>query len=161
MTGKPGSESVPRIEAATPRRAMTPSQIETVQQSFRAVVPIKEAAAAIFYRRLFELDPSLRPLFANADMAAQGAKLMAALAFVVQGLTNAERILPAVRELARRHVGYGVREGHYATVGTALIGTLGEGLGEAFTHETREAWAAAYALLSGVMIEAMAARAAA
>jgi hemoglobin-like flavoprotein len=140
---------------------MTPQQIETVQQSFRTVVPIKEAAAVIFYRRLFELDPTLQSLFAKTDMARQGAMLMAALGFVVQGLTHAERILPAVRELAVRHVGYGVRDGHYATVGAALLGTLEEGLGDAFTQEVREAWAAAYALLSGVMIAAASERAAA
>lgn len=133
---------------------MTPEQIALVQHSFRAVVPIKDAAAAIFYRRLFALDPGLEPLFAHSDMADQGRKLMAALSFVVNGLTRAETILPTVQVLARRHVGYGVRDDHYATVGQALIGTLQEGLGGAFTPAVCDAWLAAYTLLSGVMIAA-------
>ena len=133
---------------------MTPQQISLVEDSFRTVFPIRDAAAAIFYRRLFALDPGLRKLFAQTDLAEQGRKLMASLAFVVGGLKNAETIVPAVEALARRHVGYGVETGHYRTVGTALVGTLDEGLGEAFTPDVREAWTAAYGLLSGVMLAA-------
>lgn len=133
---------------------MTPEQISLIEQSFRAVLPIRTAAADIFYRRLFELDPSLKPLFSKSDMAEQGSKLMASLGFVVQGLRRPEAILPVVEDLARRHVGYGVREAHYGTVGAALIGMLEEGLGEAFDKDVREAWTAAYGLLSGVMIAA-------
>lgn len=133
---------------------MTPQQISLVEESFRAVFPIREAAAAIFYRRLFALDPDLRRLFAQTDMNDQGRKLMASLAFVVGGLKNVETIVPAVEALARRHVGYGVTGGHYKTVGTALVETLDEGLGDAFTPHVRQAWIAAYALLSGAMLAA-------
>jgi nitric oxide dioxygenase len=133
---------------------MTPDQIKLVQDSFREVVPIKEAAAALFYEKLFALDGSLKPLFRETDMKKQGAKLMAALGFVTHGLSRAETILPTVQDLARRHVGYGVEEHHYETVGQALIETLETGLGEAFTSEVRLAWTAAYGLLAGVMIAA-------
>jgi hemoglobin-like flavoprotein len=133
---------------------MTPDQIKLVQESFREVVPIKEAAAALFYEKLFALDGSLKALFRETDVRKQGAKLMAALGFVVHGLSRAETILPTVQDLARRHVGYGVEERHYATVGQALIETLEAGLGEAFTQEVRAAWTAAYGLLAGVMIAA-------
>jgi nitric oxide dioxygenase len=133
---------------------MKPSQIALVQDSFRAVLPIREAAAAIFYRRLFAIDPALRALFPQSDMAEQGRKLMTALAFVVNGLTRPETIVGTAEALARRHTGYGVRKEHYASVGQALVETLEEGLGSAFTPAVREAWIAAYALLSGVMIAA-------
>ncbi|MDG4854993.1 MAG: hemin receptor [Mesorhizobium sp.] len=133
---------------------MTPDQIRLVQDSFREVVPIKEAAAALFYEKLFAIDASLKGLFRATDMSRQGAKLMAALGFVVHGLSRAETILPAVQDLARRHVGYGVEEHHYPIVGQALIETLEAGLGEAFTPQVREAWQAAYGLLAGVMIVA-------
>ena len=86
-------------------------------------------------------------------MARQGAKLMASLGFVVHGLDRADTLLPIVRALASRHVGYGVGEQHCASVGRALIETLAAGLGARFTQEVREAWQAAYALLSGVMAE--------
>ena len=133
---------------------MTPDQIKLVQESFREVVPIRETAAALFYEKLFAIDGSLRALFRETDMKKQGAKLMAALGFVVQGLSRAETVLTIVQDLARRHVGYGVEEHHYPIVGQALIDTLEAGLGEAFTPQVREAWAAAYGLLAGVMITA-------
>ena len=133
---------------------MTPEQVHLVKDSFRDVLPIRSAAAALFYQRLFTIDPGLRALFPATDMEQQGNKLMSALAFVVHGLDRADTILPAVRQLAQRHVGYGVKDEHYATVGQALIETLAGGLGNAFTTDVRAAWQAAYALLSTVMIEA-------
>lgn len=135
---------------------MTPEQATLVQDSFRLVVPIKDQAAALFYGRLFELDPSTKALFTGTDMAEQGAKLMATLGFVVAGLKRPAEVVPAAQALAKRHVGYGVKEAHYPTVGAALLWTLGQGLGEAFTPEVEVAWTAAYTLLAGVMIDAAA-----
>ena len=136
---------------------MTPRQKFLVQQSFGAVAPIAEAAAGLFYDRLFVLDPSLRRLF-RGNMVEQGRHLMTTLAVAVRGLDNLEALIPAVQALGRRHIGYGVRDEHYATVGEALLWTLEQGLGEAFTPEVRAAWAAAYELLSTTMIEAAAGR---
>jgi nitric oxide dioxygenase len=133
---------------------MTPAQVTLVQDSFAKVAPIKEAAAGLFYGRLFEIAPGTRPLFGTADMAAQGQKLMATLGFVVAGLARPETVVPAAEALARRHVGYGVTEAMYGSVGAALLWTLGQGLGEGFTPEVEAAWTAAYTLLAGVMIAA-------
>lgn len=134
---------------------MTPAQILLVQTTFHQVVPIREQAAQIFYNRLFQLDPSLRALFAATDLRQQGLKLMASLGFVVRGLNHPGAILEDVRALARRHAGYGAEERHFPIVGEALLWTLKTGLGPAFTPPVRDAWAAAYGLLSQVMIEAM------
>jgi nitric oxide dioxygenase len=134
-------------------RAMTPEQIQLVRNTFANVAAIPDRAAALFYRRLFELDPGLRPLF-QGDISAQGARLVAALAGVVGSLDQLERILPALCELGRRHASYGVRPEHYATVGEALMSTLEQGLGSAFTKETRRAWIDAYAHLAWPMIAA-------
>jgi hemoglobin-like flavoprotein len=134
---------------------MNHEQIRLVQMSFEKVEPIAETAAMLFYGQLFTLDPSLRTLF-HGDMKSQGQKLMAALKLVVKGLEKPETILPAVRSLGQRHVAYGVKDEHYATVGAALLWTLGQGLGEAFTHEVEEAWTTAYTLLATVMQEAAA-----
>jgi hemoglobin-like flavoprotein len=133
---------------------MTPDEVGLVKDSFREALPNRTAAAALFYERLFAIDPTLRALFSTTDMEQQGHKFMTALAFVVHGLDRAETILPAVRQLAQRHVGYGAKDEHYATVGQALIETLATGLGTRFTPEVRAAWQAAYALLTTVMIEA-------
>lgn len=133
---------------------MTQDQIVRVQDSFRAVLPIRDQAAALFYDRLFTTDPSTRPLFAHVAMKAQGDKLMAALGFVVGSLRAPGPMLATVRQLAVRHVAYGVQEAHYASVGEALLWTLEAGLGAAWTPGYRDAWAAAYAWLSGAMTEA-------
>ncbi|HLH12584.1 MAG TPA: globin family protein [Methylovirgula sp.] len=130
---------------------MTPKQIDLVQDSFAKVAPIADAAATLFYGRLFETTPEVRLLF-KGDMQEQGRKLMATLGAVVNGLKNLDAILPAAKSLAVRHVAYGVKPGHYRPVGEALIFTLEKGLGDEFTPETREAWIAAYGLLSGAMI---------
>jgi hemoglobin-like flavoprotein len=132
---------------------MTPEQAKLVKSSFAKVAAIKDQAAALFYRRLFELDPSLMPLFRN-DMAAQGKKLMAALGGVVASLDQLERIMPAVRELGRRHAACGVRPDHYAIVGDAFLWTLEQELGSDFTVETRRAWTDAYVRLAWAMVAA-------
>jgi hemoglobin-like flavoprotein len=130
---------------------MNPQQIELVQQSFAKVKPIAPAAAALFYERLFQMDPSLRPMFKDGDLAAQGKKLMTMIGAAVAGLRNLEALTPVVRQLGARHAGYGVKTEHYATVGGALLWTLQQGLADDFTPEAREAWATAYGLLAGVM----------
>jgi hemoglobin-like flavoprotein len=134
---------------------MTPEQIALVRASFARVLPIADAAAALFYGRLFALDPSLRPLF-RGDLAAQGRALMGTLRVAVHGLDRLDQLVPAVQTLGRRHAAYGVKDEHYATVARALLWTLEQGLGAAFTPATRAAWAAAYALLATVMQEAAA-----
>jgi nitric oxide dioxygenase len=130
---------------------MTPDQVTLVQQSFAKVAPISEQASKLFYDRLFEIAPSVKPMF-PADMTEQRKKLMAMLAAVVGGLSNLESILPAASALAKRHVNYGAKAEHYPVVGAALLWTLEKGLGEAWTPEVADAWTAAYGTLSGYMI---------
>ena len=134
---------------------MTPEQVRLVQSSMQKVLFISEIAAELFYRRLFELDPALRPLF-QGDMKEQGQKLIQMLHTVVDGLGQLDTILPEVEALARRHVVYGVQAQHYDTVGAALLWTLEQGLGNGFTAEVRAAWTEAYILLAGVMQKASA-----
>lgn len=134
---------------------MNAEQIQLVQSTFTQVKPVADTAAAMFYQRLFELDPSLRPLF-TSDLRSQGAKLMATLALAVNGLSRPESIVPAVQGLGRRHVGYGVQPAHYQTVGQALLDTLATALGDQYTVDVADAWTAAYTLLAGVMQEAAA-----
>lgn len=130
---------------------MTPDQVKLVQDSFAKVVPISEQASVLFYDRLFEIAPQVRSMFPE-DMTEQRRKLMAMLAAVVKGLGNLESILPAASALAKRHVSYGAQAAHYPVVGTALLGTLEKGLGDAWTPEVAEAWTTAYGTLSGYMI---------
>ena len=135
---------------------MNGEQIKLVQESFEKVVPIADAAATLFYGRLFDLDPALESLF-KGDMVEQGRKLMQMIGVAVKSLDRLEQVLPAVSALGARHAGYGVREKDYHTVGRALLWTLKKGLGEDFTPEAEAAWAEVYATLAGVMKSAQAA----
>jgi hemoglobin-like flavoprotein len=129
---------------------VTPQQIHIVQASFQKVAPIAELAADLFYARLFELDPSLKPLF-KTDMKRQGMTLMTMLGSAVHGLANPEALVPVLRSLGRRHVSYGVQDKHYDTVGRAFLDTLANAFGDEFNAETREAWTSAYALMAALM----------
>lgn len=130
---------------------MTPSQVSLVQDSFARVVPIADQAAVIFYDRLFDIAPQVKPLF-KGDMAKQRRALMGTLGVVVNGLSNLPSVLPAASALAKKHVNYGVEAAHYPIVGAALLWTLEKGLGEAWTPDVAAAWTDAYGTLSGFMV---------
>ncbi len=131
---------------------MNSDQVTLIRHSFAKIAPIAEEAAALFYGRLFEIAPEVRPLF-RGDMTTQGRKLMATLAAVVSGLSNLEAILPVASALAKKHVAYGVRAEHYGPAGVALLWTLEHGLGAEWTSDLAAAWTAAYTMLSEYMID--------
>lgn len=129
---------------------MTGEQITLVQDSFEKVLPMADAAASLFYARLFDLDPKLESLF-KGDITEQGRKLMQMIGVAVKSLDRLEQIMPAVEALGARHVGYGVRDKDYDTVGRALIWTLRKGLGDDFTSQVESAWVEVYSTLAGAM----------
>lgn len=138
----------PEAEAEGP---ISSRQIELVQSTWQRVVPISDQAASLFYGKLFELDPNLKSLFAHTDMQAQRQKLMQMITVAVTSLNHLDQIVPAIQELGRRHVGYGVQDDHYDTVAAALLWTLEQGLGDAFTPEVQEAWTVTYTVLADTM----------
>ncbi len=125
-----------------------------VQESFATIAERPHQAAEIFYRLLFEIEPGVQPLFAGTDMALQGKKLMEMLGQAVRGLDRLEEIRPAVEELGRRHVDYGVELRHYDAVEQALLETFRQVLGKRWSVDLRLAWSAVYNQLAGIMIEA-------
>jgi hemoglobin-like flavoprotein len=132
---------------------MDSHHVALVQQSFEKAAAMGEKVAEIFYAELFAIDPSLRAMF-KGDMKQQGKKLLTALALVVRSLHAPEKILGPVKQLAVKHLDYGVRPEHYTYVGNALLRTLKKGFGAEFTPELSEAWVEAYRLLATVMKEA-------
>lgn len=151
-----GAAAAPSSPNAAPAADLTEREIALIQDSFEKVQPIADVAARLFYSRLFVIAPQTRALFPgdsdSAPMAEQGKKLMATLGAVVAGLRDLDAMLPVAGALARRHVDYGVQPEHYAPVGEALLWTLEQGLEDAFTTETKAAWAKAYGALSSAMI---------
>jgi len=129
---------------------MTPQQVQLVKESFAKIAPIASQAADLFYGRLFEIAPQVRPLF-KGDIKAQGQKLMSTISLAVGSLDNLPALVPVVQDLGRRHVAYGVRDDHYDSVGQALLWTLDKGLGPDFTPEVKEAWGAVYGVLADTM----------
>jgi len=136
---------------------MTPAEKNLVQTTFATLVPIADEAAALFYARLFEMDPSLKPLF-KSDLDEQGKKLMTMIGVAVKGLDTLDELVPAVKNLGRRHATYGVTDAHYDTVGGALLWTLEKGLGSAFTPDVKAAWTTVYTVLATTMKAGAAAR---
>ncbi len=134
---------------------MTPEQVKLVQNSFAKVEPIAGTAADLFYDRLFEIAPDVRPMFPD-DLGEQKTKLMDMLGTAVNNLHQVETIIPAVEDLGRKHVGYGVKDEHYDHVGAALLWTLEKGLADDFTPPVKEAWTETYGTLAGVMQKAAA-----
>ena len=135
---------------------MTPEQKRLVQNTWKQVAPIADAAAEIFYGRLFESDPATRALFRATDRAAQRKKLLQTLAFAINGLDNLGALVAKVEALGRRHAGYGVTDAQYDSVGAALLWTLEQGLGQAWTPAVASAWTEVYQLLSPIMRKAVA-----
>lgn len=130
--------------------SITPRQIQLIQHSFTKVEPIAEQAASIFYNKLFEYEPSVRPLF-KKGMDAQGRMLMMTLKVAVKSLNDLEALVPVLQQLARKHVSYGVRPEHYTPVGNALLHTLKTGLGPDWNPELRQAWVDVFRLMAQTM----------
>jgi hemoglobin-like flavoprotein len=130
---------------------MTPAQKKLVQSTWSKVVPIADTAAKMFYDRLFEIDPSTRPMFRGTDLAEQRRKLLQVLSAAIAGLDDLEGLLPVVQTLGRKHAAYDVKDAHYDSVGAALLWTLEQGLGAAWDAETAAAWTEVYGMVAGVM----------
>jgi hemoglobin-like flavoprotein len=135
---------------------MTPDQKQLVRETWKQIAPTAEGTADLFYRRLFEIDPSTRELFRTTDMFAQHQKLLQTLGFAISSLDNLDLLMSMVEDLGRRHAGYGVTEAQYDSMAAALLWTLEQRLGRAWTPAVAAAWAEAYGLLAAVMRSAAA-----
>jgi hemoglobin-like flavoprotein len=130
---------------------MNRGQKQLVRETWAQVLPIGDQAASLFYERLFTIDPGTRELFSHIDMTQQRKKLLQIIGVAVSALDNLGPLTKTVEDLGRRHAGYGVKDEHYDSVGAALLWTLENGLGRAWTPEVAAAWAELYGLLSGIM----------
>ena len=132
---------------------MTPDQKALVKKTWNVVRPTADAAASLFYQRLFEIDPSTKNLF-HTDISEQKRKLIQALTYVVDSLDRPERLMPVIEELGRRHANYGVVAPQYDSVGSALLWALEHGLQADWTPAVRTAWLSAYQFVSRIMRDA-------
>jgi hemoglobin-like flavoprotein len=128
-------------------------KIETLETSFDLVAPRGEELVEVFYERLFERAPGVRPLFAHVDLRRQRSMLLAALVLLRKSLRNLDAIAPKLRELGARHVAYGATPEAYPIVGEVLIASMAQIAGDAWRDEYAEAWAEAYGVVQAVMLE--------
>jgi hemoglobin-like flavoprotein len=130
---------------------LTADDIAIVQRTWQQVAPIADTAAGLFYDRLFATDPDLRAMFSAVDLDMQKKRLMEALSFVIGALDNFDALVPTIAALGQRHVGYGVTPAHYFTVGSALLHTLEQGLGDQWTDTVAAAWTNTYTAIADIM----------
>lgn len=134
---------------------MNTNQIKLIKDNFALVAKIPtETVGELFYNRLFEIAPEVRPMFSKTSMPEQSRKLISMLSYIIGKLDNLGSIIDEVAKLAQRHVKYGVEPKHYEPVGAALLWTLEKGLGTTWNEEAKEAWTLCYITLSGAMIAA-------
>ena len=131
---------------------MTPEQKQLVRDSWAKVLPIQEAAAELFYKRLFEQYPEVKPYF-QGDMKEQGRKLMAMLNVAVNGLDNLDALIEPLKGSGKVHKDYGVQPEDYDKVGASFLWTLQQGLGDAYTPAVEDAWLSTYTAVAKVMID--------
>ena len=132
---------------------MTKERIQLLQQNLVRLLSVSDLTGQLFYKRLFELDPSTRSMF-KADMREMTRQLMQTVGMIVTGLSTPGEVMSLVAEYGRKHVEYGVVEAHYDTVRTALLWTLDQILGSEFTPESHAAWTEAYDFIAKVMKDA-------
>ncbi|MCS6823515.1 MAG: globin domain-containing protein [Cytophagaceae bacterium] len=131
---------------------MNTQQIELVKSTWGYVLAHSGEAMELFYGRLFEIAPEVRPLF-KEDIKIQAQKLKKMVTLIVAKLNKLEEIENEIKYLAQKHEGYGAKPEHYHIVGEALLWTLEKGLKDRWTDEVKEAWVAVYSILSNAMIK--------
>jgi hemoglobin-like flavoprotein len=127
--------------------------LNALEESFDLIAPRGDELMDVFYTRLFARAPSVKPLFAHTDLRRQKAMLLRALVLLRSSLRDLDAIVPALRSLGARHVAYGARPEHYPVVGEVLIASMAEVAGAAWRPEYERAWAAAFAIVAGVMCD--------
>ena len=132
---------------------MNDLRILAVKTSWSYVIRDAEEAGTLFYRKLFQLDPSLRLLFKH-DIDAQATKLTDMMTYIIARLQHLDDVERVATGLASRHVQYGTKPEHYQTVGEALFQTLETMLDKRWDDHTSAAWKEVYALVASTMINA-------
>jgi hemoglobin-like flavoprotein len=130
---------------------LTTAQIGQIRASFHRLQAEPETSSELFYQRLFEIAPELRPMF-RSDMTGQGMRFMTTLGLIVQHLDDPGALSPYLERLAEGHAAYGVKREHFHPMGQALIRTMREIIGAGFPDEAATAWEAAYELLADQMV---------
>jgi len=127
--------------------------LDALETSFDLIAPRGDELMDVFYARLFTTAPAVEPLFAGTDMKRQKAMLLGALVLLRKSLRNLDAIVPSLRGLGARHAAYGAEASHYPVVGAVLIASMADVAGLDWRPEYEDAWAEAYAIVAGAMLD--------
>ena len=156
--------NIPRAHRTlNPERTMSvqPNHVEEVEKSWAKVAALGvENVGVLLFKNIFAVAPEALELFSfknepdlynSPKLKAHGANVVSTVGKAVAGLRELEALVPVLAALGERHVGYGILEPHYDVVGKALVMTLEQGLGDAFTPEVKEAWTLVYGVVATTM----------
>lgn len=129
---------------------MTTEQVRLIRESFSELARHGHVAALVFYKRLFEIAPELRPMF-KGDIEVQSKKLIDMLGVLIAMLERPTGLELELKAMGARHADYGVEDEHYGVVGAALLGMLAETLDKGFNAEVRTAWTTLYGAVETLM----------
>ncbi|HET9257009.1 MAG TPA: globin domain-containing protein [Pseudonocardiaceae bacterium] len=153
MTAEAVGSSAP-LPDRQPLRGGTPAiMVRLIRESYAQVQPRAREATQFFYAMLFAIAPATRELFA-ANMEVQRSRFWRALVHIVQNVDRAGELVPFLHQLGRDHRKFGMEPQHYDAMGTALLATLKQFAGPAWTPSVERAWRDAYSLIVKTMREA-------
>jgi hemoglobin-like flavoprotein len=127
--------------------------VDALETSFDIVAPRGDELMDVFYAKLFAAAPAVEPLFARTDLRKQKIMLLRVLGLLRRSLRDLDAIVPILHDLGARHVAYGARPEHYPVVGAVLIASMAEVAGDAWQLEHECAWAAAFDVVAGAMLD--------
>jgi hemoglobin-like flavoprotein len=127
--------------------------VARLRASYKAVRLRDLDFARIFYAKLFEAAPGVRPMF-PPDLELQSRKLTMALDTIVANLENPETNSHLLAEMGKRHAGYGARPEHYHLVIETMIAAMREVLGANADEKILDEWRMALRLIGKQMIDA-------
>lgn len=128
-------------------------RIALVEKSFEQINKHESDFVSEFYAKLFDTYPQIKPFFFNIDTSAQGAKLYASLALLVQNLRQPDALKQVLHPLGKKHIGYGATPERYLMVEQVLIDSLKTLLGDDWTPQLHQAWADTMERVIDIMLE--------
>lgn len=127
--------------------------VQLIKDSFELAKPIATEVIDKFYETLWSSFPESKPLFANVDMTRQKKALLGSLVYIVDHVDNPAKLIPYLKKMGARHVGYGTKDAHYRWVGESLLSTFKFFFKEKWTTELHNNWVDAFNFISEKMIE--------
>ncbi|WP_438971004.1 NO-inducible flavohemoprotein [Methylophaga sp.] len=133
---------------------LKPETTKVIQSTLPILQQHGESLTSLFYQRMFENNPEVKPFFnqAHQERGTQQRALAGAICAYAEHINSPEKLNDAVELIAQKHASLGIKPEHYPIVGKNLIAAIRELLGDAATEEIVAAWSDAYGVLADIFI---------